>query len=168
MQEREEQADRDRLDLGSRQTRDRLLQRARVERDEHPFRPHALAHREAELARDERRGLVRGEVVERGAVLAADLENVAEPLGGDERRTRAAPLQQGVRRHRRPVREHVHGIRRDAGRGERRGNATRLVTDDGGTLAVTSSPSTTATRSVNVPPTSTPTEIPPIAQSSRG
>ena len=122
----------------------------------HAVRPHPLAHGEPQLARHERRRAVRGQVVERGAVLAADLDHVAEALGRHERGAGAAPLEQRVRRHGRPVREHVHLA--DARPPERRRDPERLEPGTDGTFAVTSSPSTTATRSVNVPPTSTPTD----------
>ena len=108
MQEGEEEAHGDRLDPGRADRLDRGRERALVERHEHAVGPHALAHGEPELARDERRRVVRGEVVERGARLAADLDHVAEALGRHERGPRPAPLEQGVRRDRRPVREDVH------------------------------------------------------------
>src|SRR3712207_8149380 len=49
-----------------------------------PFRAHALLHREAEVAGDQRRRAVHREVVEGGTVLAGDLEHVPEALGRDE------------------------------------------------------------------------------------
>ncbi len=152
VKEREEQADRDRLDLGRAHGLDRLPERALVERPHDALRAHPLPHGEPQLARDERRGPVRRQVVERRAVLPPDLDHVAEPLGGDERGSRAAPLEQRVRRDRRPVREHA-----DRPRSRPRAAPPPPTPRPDGTFAVTSSPSTTATRSVNVPPTSTPT-----------
>ncbi len=53
------------------------------------------------------------------AVLPADQQQVAEPLGGDERDRLAGPLEQGVGGHRRPV--HDLPRRRPAGRGRGHG-----------------------------------------------
>ena len=156
VQEREEQADRDRLDPRRAHGLDRRRERPLVERHDDAVGPHPLAHGEPQLARDERRRAVRRQVVERGPVLAADLDHVAEALGRDERGAGAAPLEQRVRRDRRPVREHADRPPIPAAR-QRRRDPARLAPGTDGTFAVTSSPSTTATRSVNVPPTSTPT-----------
>ena len=96
---REQEADRHGLDLSFPQSADGRLHAAGVERRELPVRSHALAHREAQLAWHERRRAVRGQGVQRRAVLAADLQYVPEALGGDERCARAAPLEQGVGGH---------------------------------------------------------------------
>ena len=61
---------------------------------------------EAALARDERRRLVRLEVVELPADLARHLEDVAEALGGQQRDDGAGPLEQRVRGGRRRVDDH--------------------------------------------------------------
>ena len=110
VQEREQQAHRDRLDVGLAQRLDRLAHAVVVERLELAVRAHALAHGEAQVARHERLGAALGEVVERGAVLARELDQVAEALGRDERGARAAALEQRVGGDRHPVRE-----RRDVG-----------------------------------------------------
>ena len=61
------------------------------------------------------------EPVEVRAILAAQVEHVLEALGRHERRPRAAPLQQRVRRDRRPVREPLELAGTDCGRrGEHR------------------------------------------------
>jgi hypothetical protein len=57
------------------------------------------------VGRDQRLRPVGVEVVQGGPVLSPDLEDVPEPLGGDERRLRARVLQESVRRYRRPVSE---------------------------------------------------------------
>jgi hypothetical protein len=54
-------------------------------------------------SRDERRRPKRFEHVELGAYLPADLEDVLEPLGGEEDDARAPPLEQRVGRHGRAV-----------------------------------------------------------------
>jgi hypothetical protein len=46
-----------------------------------------------------------GQVVELRPVLAADLDHVAEALGGDQRGARPGPLEQGVGGHRHAVGE---------------------------------------------------------------
>jgi len=54
-------------------------------------------------ARDEGRGQKGFEGIELGTHLAADLEDVLEPFGGEENDTRAAPLEKRVGRHGRAV-----------------------------------------------------------------
>src|SRR6266542_4346036 len=63
-----------------------------VERLDHAFRPHPLPDGEAQLAGYERRRPVECQVVERRPVLTADLKQVTEALGGDERDARPPPL----------------------------------------------------------------------------
>ena len=67
---------------------------------------HALGHREAQRARHQRLGLLDGEVVLVVAAFVGDIEDVAEALGGEQRRARAAPLDHGVGGERRAVHEH--------------------------------------------------------------
>ena len=71
--------------------------------------------------------MVARQVVERGAGLAADLDDVAEALGRDERRARAAPLEQGVRRDGHAVRQRDDGGGIGAARAERGEHAEGLV-----------------------------------------
>ena len=110
---RVDEADRDRLDLA----RPQLARRtARTESSssgvDHVARVvDALVDLEPVPARDERRRRVPQDVVELGAVGAADLEHVAEAARRDERRVRAVARDDGVRRHGRAVEE-----RRDLGR----------------------------------------------------
>ena len=99
-----QQADRDRLDalLGERpgDRPDRVL----VERDEHlavPVEP--FRDPEAQRPRDERDGLLELDVVQRRPDLAADLEDVAEALGRDQRGPRDLALDDRVGRHGRAV-----------------------------------------------------------------
>src|SRR5204863_2810625 len=68
-------------------------------------RADALGDLEAVLARYERLGVVGLQVVDLGPRLAADLQQVLEAGGGDERDLAAAPLDQGVGRHRGAVGE---------------------------------------------------------------
>ena len=65
----------------------------------------ALPGGEAELVGHQRARLRRAEPVQVGAVLASDVEHVAEALGGDQRRAGAALLEQGVGAHGHPVGE---------------------------------------------------------------
>ena len=125
VQEREQQADRDGVDLGLAQRVDRLLHAGVVERLDLALRAHPLAHGEAQVARDERLRPPLGQVVERGAVLAGELDQVAEAGGRDERGARAAALEQRVGGDRHAVRERAHGPRVDPL--ERVQHALRLV-----------------------------------------
>ena len=80
VQEREQQADRDGVDLRLPQRVDGLLQAVLVERLELALGPHPLLHREAQISRHQRLRAPLGEVVERRAVLAGELDQVAEAL----------------------------------------------------------------------------------------
>jgi hypothetical protein len=62
-----------------------------------------LRHLEPPLPGHDGRGPGGLEVVEPLAALAADVEEIGEPLGRDERRPRELPLEQGVRGDRGPV-----------------------------------------------------------------
>ena len=65
--------------------------------------------------------MARAEPVEVRPILPAQVEHVLEPVRRDERRPRSAPLQQRVRRDRRPVREALELARPDRlGGGEHR------------------------------------------------
>ena len=70
-----------------------------------PSGPDPPAHTVAALERHERLRRGRARPVEMRARLAAQVEQVLEARIGDERRPRALPLEQRVRRDRRPVRE---------------------------------------------------------------
>ena len=72
-----------------------------------PLGADPLGGLEAKLALDERGGAGRAGVVEAGAVLAADVEQVGEAAGGDQGRARAALLQQGVGADGHPVGERL-------------------------------------------------------------
>jgi hypothetical protein len=67
------------------------------------------------------------QVVQRRAGLPRDLEDVAESLRRQQRRSRAAPFEQGVRRDRRSVREGGDRTGVGADNRERRHHAGRLV-----------------------------------------
>ena len=124
----EEQADGDRL----RAQRPRLPDGARdlgvVEgRHDRAVRADALAHGDDVAAGDDVGAAARFEVVERGALLPPDDEQVAEALGGDEDGARAAPFEQGVGGDGAAVREPParevarpgqHRLLRRGGRGE--------------------------------------------------
>jgi len=78
--------------------------------------------RHAEAPRPRYEGLrpVRPLVVERGPVLAADLDHVLQPGVRDQRHCRAASFQQRVGGHRGAVGQHRHGERRQTRRHCRR------------------------------------------------
>ncbi len=79
----------------------------------------ALAHRDHVARVDQRRGVMRGEVVERGALLAAKLEEVGRSVGGAQDHARPAPLEQHVRHDRGPVHDALDGSRLRSLRAER-------------------------------------------------
>ncbi len=113
--EGEEQADGDRLGIAQ------VGQRVELERRELAVRADPAANAERALERHERVGMPGAEPVEVRAILAAEMEYVLEAVGRHERRPRAAPLQQRVRRDRRPVREPLELAGADRGRrGEHR------------------------------------------------
>ena len=64
-----------------------------------------LGNGEAQRARHQRARLLDGEVVLVVAALVGDIERVAEPLGGDQRRACAPPFDHGVGGERRAVHE---------------------------------------------------------------
>ena len=88
--------------------RDRVGDRRRAlgaELAQHAVRAHALRRRDAAVRRHERRRVRRAQPVEVGARLAAELDDVGEALGRDERGPRAGALEQRVGRHGHAVRE---------------------------------------------------------------
>ena len=110
--EREQRADRYRFSVDVRQ-------RVELERHEHPVRPHPLAHAVAVPESNERLGMLGTQPVEVRAVLPAQMKQMLETGRGDERGSGALPLEQGVRRDRRPVRESLDAQSADGGgRGE--------------------------------------------------
>ena len=118
---------------------------------------HALVHLEAQRPRHERRRPCRPQVIQLRPGLPADLQHVRKAPRRDERHPRPAPLQQGIRSDRRAVRDGYvgpdaevlktvqHCLCRIVRRGQplSDGQPSRLATS--------------TTKSVNVPPTSTPT-----------
>ena len=96
--EREEERDGDRLRVD-------LRERVEVERDELAVRAGSSAHADAALERNEWRRVVDARAVEVRAGLSAQVEDVLEALVRHERRARAAPLEERVRRDRGAVRE---------------------------------------------------------------
>jgi hypothetical protein len=88
---------------------------------------HSLVELESEVAGGDRPRPLHVEVVHVVAVLARDLDRVAEALGGDERRARALPLDDGVREEGGAV-QHVGHV---AGRHARRAEHGLDPRDDG-------------------------------------
>ena len=114
--EREEEAHRGGVRLDIAEALDRLRDRGVPEGADHPSaRGDPLLHLEAPLARHEGRRLVAVEVVHVGPDLAPDLEEVTEAGRRDEDHLPAPALDDGVGRHRGPVREPPDLSERDPG-----------------------------------------------------
>ena len=126
-----------------------------------PSGPIRSAASKRSSALDQRRRLRRAEPVELGPVLAADLEQVGEAAGGDQRRAGAAFLEQGVGADRHPVGEGldlVRARRRPARAPPRPRRSPPRDWSSGvvGSFAVWIRSPSKRTASVKVPPTSTP------------
>lgn len=78
------------------------------ERAGYALRLDALGHRHRTFGGHQRRRVVGGEVVQRGAILAAQEEQVAEPFRDAERYARPGALEQSVGGHRGAVDETRH------------------------------------------------------------
>jgi len=78
-----------------------------------PIRIDPLGHLEPEVAGDDRGRPHLEEIVQVWSILPSDLEDIAEPGGRDQGRPRPRPLEDGVRRHRRSVRQPVDPVRVD-------------------------------------------------------
>ena len=131
-----------------------------------PSGRHPLRGAEAQLRRRERRGTGRAQAVEVGARLAAELDDVGEALGRDERGAgvrgpRAARSSPTVM----PCAKAVTSPGARPARASAASTAAITPSDWSsgvvGAFAVTSTPSPSRTASVNVPPTSTPSSTPP-------
>ena len=111
-----EEADGDRTDLRRSELIGNRVDGGEVERgDDLALVVAALAHLEAQMPRHEWLLLAEPQVVDVGAIGAADGENVAAPLGGDECGLRAVALGEGIDHHRGAVHEVVDRLGRDAG-----------------------------------------------------
>ena len=129
----------------------------------------ALGHFQPQVARHQGLGLVGLDVVEVGPLLAADLQQVAEAVGGHQPGLDAAVLDQGVGRHRGAVAEiddrRGRTVRCASGATRRMPSSTpSAMPRDGssgvdGTFQVSTRPACSSNRqmSVKVPPESTPT-----------
>jgi hypothetical protein len=105
-----QQADRDRLDLLASQHGRRVAHRALVERrHDLAARTEPLDDADGAVARHERPRLLELRVVQAGADLAGDLEQVAEPLRRHEAAARDPALDDRVRRHRRRMHDEGDG-----------------------------------------------------------
>ena len=92
-----EERDRDRADTGRAQLARRGADRVFIERNIHlAGMAHALGDLEAQAALDQSRRLVGENVVEVGPLLPADLEQIAEAVGGDETGGHALVLDQRI------------------------------------------------------------------------
>ena len=144
----------------------RFVHRARFHRLEHPaFVIDSFVDFEAKLPRNLGRGLGgKVEPVEVKPVLPRDGKGVRKTTGGDQGDVGEFPLDDRVGHEGRAVDQIVHvGTMQDpTARSAERSPATRSSEREG-TLAirVPAGPRQTATTSVNVPPTSTPTCQPP-------
>jgi len=107
-----QQADRDRLDALGDQLADDPARSVLVEGlPDLAIGQEPLAHFAAKPPRHEGRRRIDEEVVHVVAAFVADLERVAEALGGQERRPRALALDERVGRERRAVDDRPHGAR---------------------------------------------------------
>ena len=122
----------------------------------------AFRHLQPQVAADQGRRFVDLHVVQVGALLPADLQQIAEPVGGDQAGPGAAMLDQRVGRDGRAVAE----IGDRGGRGadtpdtlrDAVGNALGWVVGGGRTFQTATAPVSSSNRqtSVKVPPESTP------------
>jgi hypothetical protein len=104
-----EEADRDALAARRAQRGDGGAQRVLVQRAQHrAVGRHAFRHFHAQLARHQRLGAARKQVIDMRAALAADLQQVAEAFGRDQPRARELALQQRVGRDRRAEADEAH------------------------------------------------------------
>jgi hypothetical protein len=155
-----QQADGDGLDVQAGDLGGRRPRGVVGERLEHALGAGALAGADAALGRHERLGMGRAQAVQVLARLPAELDDVGEAGGRDERGPRAAALEQRVGRHGHAVGERLDLARAAPAALSAAWIASRTPADWSvgvvGALAVTMRPPTTSTASVNVPPTSTP------------
>src|SRR5881296_2439647 len=107
--EGEEQRDRDRLGREAAHRRDDAAHFVVAERLQHPSRSHSLGDGHHVAAGHERRRVVAREIVQRGAVLTPQPQQVLEAAGRHEHDAGAGALEQGVGRDRRAVNEHGDG-----------------------------------------------------------
>ncbi|SRR5258706_5247260 len=93
----------------------------------------ALVHRLPQIALDQRHGLGPADVVHARHAQRADLEHIAEALGGDETGARTLVLEDGVRGHGRAVPNLLDRVAREPGLAEYLGEALydrlRVVAD---------------------------------------
>ena len=124
---------------------------------------HAFGNLEGVAARHHGLGLAVVDVVDGAPALPLQREQIAKPLGGEERDLRALALQYCVGRHGRAVSRD----RRWAPSASPDSSSAAMAPRCGalgvlGTLVMRTPPASNATRSVNVPPTSTPTRVVPL------
>ncbi|MCH6171312.1 hypothetical protein MMF94_36940 [Pseudonocardia alaniniphila] len=104
----EQQAHRDRLGLELLHLRDNALDLVTSEIDDRfAVRTHPLNDRHDALTRHEWLGPNHRQVIQGRTVLPADLQDIAEPIGGDEDRAGDPALEHGVRRRRGAVRQQL-------------------------------------------------------------
>ena len=161
--EGEQQADRHGFDACAREAPGRPLHARLVELANHALRAHPLVDLDAQAPLDHRRRRRLVQAIEVRARLAAEEQQVAEALGGDERR----PGQPRARAARwwPPWSRARSGSRRPARRRRARSTSRAAATTPSSwravlsTLAVTIRSAETSTASVNVPPTSMPSAL---------
>ena len=105
-------------------------------RDDFAVGVEAFDDLERAVARDVGHGALEEDVVGFGTAAAADLVDVAHPLGHDERRARAGPFDGGVDRDGRTVDERLGGRHGQAALDERLANADGEVVGGGRTLGL--------------------------------
>ena len=160
-----EEAHRHRLHAGVAQPTHCRAERCLIQRRFHrAVVAHALGHFQAEVARHQRRRLVGLQVVQVGALLPADLQQVAKAVGGDQPGLHAAMLDQRIGRDGRAVAEIANRARPDADLPDTFRHTPCDEPRDGssgvdGTFQTSTRPVSSSNRqtSVKVPPESTPT-----------
>ena len=131
--ERVDQANRDRLDVLGEQRVDDALGIGKIERAfDVALVVDALIHHLAQVAFDQRLRLGPGEIVEAGHPQCADLQHVAEALGGDEPDTRSLVLQDRIGCDGRAVADFIDRAAGQSGLGKQFGQAV----DDGARVVV--------------------------------
>ena len=156
-----EQADRGGGRAGRADVRDDARDLVVVEGDQRPpVRGEPLADADRERGIDQRASILLHQVVERAPRLPADADDVLETGGRDERHASPAALQHGVGRDRRSV----HDVETGTAAAPATSVMPSTMARDGSsgvdrTLWTETPSGPKRTRSVNVPPVSTPTRI---------
>ena len=111
---RMEQADREGLDALRQKIPDLLLNLRPVQRTlNRSVGENSLFDRPAPPTRNQRRRLFQIEIIKIEPMLGSDFDRVTKTLGDEQGRSRAAPLNHGIRHQRRAVVHALHGLQID-------------------------------------------------------